>query len=132
MPRVSVCAIWPRPSAPAHGRVNLPLAPAMWNLVRGKSFRRTSCATSASRQAGMESNVTQYDGFNLIVIGDRINPGFKAVKVLVDNNDFAGIQALAVRQVEAGASYLDITIGPRAAHDSVFMADTIRAIQAVT
>ena len=80
----------------------------------------------------MESNVTQHDGFNLIVIGDRINPGFKAVKVLVDNNDFAGIQALAVRQVEAGASYLDITIGPRAAHDSVFMADTIRAIQAVT
>ena len=68
-------------------------------------------------------------GFNLIVIGDRINPGFKSVKTLVDNNDLAGIQAMAVKQVEAGAKYLDVTIGPRAASDSDFMTKTVRAIQ---
>ncbi len=76
--------------------------------------------------------MTQSGGFNLIVIGDRINPGFKTVKVLVDNNDLAGIQALALKQVEAGASYLDVTIGPRAVNDSAFLEETIRAIQAVT
>ena len=76
--------------------------------------------------------MTQSGGFNLIVIGDRINPGFKTVKVLVDNNDLAGIQAMAIKQVEAGASYLDVTIGPRAVNDSAFLEETIRAIQAVT
>jgi 5-methyltetrahydrofolate--homocysteine methyltransferase len=72
------------------------------------------------------------DNFNLIVIGDRINPGFKSVKTLVDNNDLAGIQAVALKQVEAGAKYLDVTIGPRAVGDPAFMMETIRAIQAVT
>jgi 5-methyltetrahydrofolate--homocysteine methyltransferase len=67
--------------------------------------------------------------FNLIVIGDRINPGFKSVKTLVDNNDLAGIQAMAVKQVEAGAKFLDVTIGPRAASDPDFMTQTVRAIQ---
>jgi 5-methyltetrahydrofolate--homocysteine methyltransferase len=76
--------------------------------------------------------MTQSGGFNLIVIGDRINPGFKSVKTLVDNNDLAGIQAVALKQVEAGSSYLDVTIGPRGVTDSAFLAETIRAIQAVT
>ncbi len=75
--------------------------------------------------------MTATDGFNLIVIGDRINPGFKSVKTLIDNNDLAGIQAMAVKQVEAGAAYLDVTIGPRAVDDPGFMTQTIRAIQEV-
>jgi 5-methyltetrahydrofolate--homocysteine methyltransferase len=74
--------------------------------------------------------VTQPDDFNLIVIGDRINPGFKPTRVLVDNHDIAGIQALAVRQVESGARYLDVTIGPRAVNDHGYLAETVRAIQA--
>jgi 5-methyltetrahydrofolate--homocysteine methyltransferase len=73
--------------------------------------------------------VTNQSGFNLIVIGDRINPGFKSVKTLIENDDLAGIQAMAVKQVEAGARYLDVTIGPRAVSDPEFMAKTIRAIQ---
>lgn len=68
-------------------------------------------------------------GFHLIVIGDRINPGFKSVKTLVDGNDLAGLQAVAVKQVEAGAAYLDVTIGPRGATDPAFLAATVRAIQ---
>lgn len=75
--------------------------------------------------------MTHSNGFDLIVVGDRINPGFKSVRTLVDNNDLPGIQALAVKQVEAGASYLDVTIGPRAVNDSEFMMEVVRAIQAV-
>jgi len=74
--------------------------------------------------------VTQPDGFNLIVIGDRINPGFKPTRMLLDNNDIAGFQALAVRQVEAGASYLDVTIGPRAREEPELLAEVVRALQA--
>jgi 5-methyltetrahydrofolate--homocysteine methyltransferase len=75
--------------------------------------------------------VTQSDKFDLIVVGDRINPGFKSVRTLVDNNDIPGIQALAIKQVEAGASYLDVTIGPRAIDDSAFLMEVIRAVQDV-
>jgi 5-methyltetrahydrofolate--homocysteine methyltransferase len=74
--------------------------------------------------------VTDPNGFDLIVIGDRINPGFKPTRVLVESHDIAGIQALAVRQVESGARYLDVTIGPRAVNDHAYLAETIRAIQA--
>lgn len=75
--------------------------------------------------------MTHSNGFDLIVVGDRINPGFKSVRTLVDNNDLPGIQALAVKQVAAGASYLDVTIGPRAVNDAEFMMEVVRAIQAV-
>lgn len=66
----------------------------------------------------------------LAVIGDRINPGFKSTRALLDANDLEGIQALAVRQVEAGAAALDVTIGPRAGEDPAFLVAVIRAIQA--
>jgi 5-methyltetrahydrofolate--homocysteine methyltransferase len=73
--------------------------------------------------------VTSSPGFNIAKIGDRINPGFKPTRVLVENRDIAGIQALAVRQVESGASYLDVTIGPRAFTDHGYLTETIQAIQ---
>jgi 5-methyltetrahydrofolate--homocysteine methyltransferase len=76
--------------------------------------------------------VTQQNGFNLIVVGDRINPGFKSVRKLVDDNDLAGLQAEAVKQVDAGADYLDVTIGPRAVNDPAFLIEVVRAIQEVT
>ena len=68
-------------------------------------------------------------GFNIAMIGDRINPGFKSTKTLVDNDDLTGLQALAVKQVEAGASALDVTIGPRGSTDFDFLAKVVRAIQ---
>lgn len=70
------------------------------------------------------------DRFALSIIGDRINPGFRSTRELLDRNDLPGIQALAVRQAEAGAAYLDVTIGPRAVAEPEFMAEVIRAIQA--
>jgi len=56
------------------------------------------------------------------MIGDRINPGFKSTKLLLDNEDLAGVQALAVKQVDAGASALDVTIGPRGSTDFEYLA----------
>ena len=73
--------------------------------------------------------MTSLPGFGIAMIGDRINPGFKSTKLLLDNEDIAGVQALAVKQVDAGASALDVTIGPREATDPVFLAKVVRAIQ---
>jgi 5-methyltetrahydrofolate--homocysteine methyltransferase len=68
-------------------------------------------------------------GHQLNVIGDRINPGFKSTRALVETDDLAGLQALAVRQVEAGAMALDFTIGARARDDKAFLTRAIRAVQ---
>lgn len=73
--------------------------------------------------------MTGSSGFDLIVIGDRVNPGFKSVKALLEKEDMVGLQAVAVKQVEAGASYLDVQAGPRAATDPEFMARIVRALQ---
>jgi len=67
----------------------------------------------------------------LNILGERINPGFKSTRALFDNEDLAGIQALAVKQVEAGAFALNVNVGPRAKSDPQFMAEVIKAIQAV-
>ncbi len=75
--------------------------------------------------------MTQANGFALNIIGERINPGFKSTRALFDNEDIPGIQALAVRQADAGAAYLNVNIGARALTDPAFMARVIRAIQEV-
>ncbi len=75
--------------------------------------------------------MTQANGFALNIIGERINPGFKSTRALFDNEDIPGIQALAVKQAEAGAAYLNVNIGARALTDVDFMARVIRAIQEV-
>ena len=69
--------------------------------------------------------------FNLGIIGERINPGFKSTKEMFDNSDIEAIQALAVKQAEAGASYLNVNIGARALTDKEWMATLIKAIQEV-
>jgi cobalamin-dependent methionine synthase I len=67
----------------------------------------------------------------VIVIGDRINPeGFKKTRALVEAEDFAGLQELAARQVQSGAQYLDVTIGPRGYKDAAFLSEVIRSLQA--
>lgn len=69
--------------------------------------------------------------FNIKIIGERINPGFKSTKALFDNSDLPGIQALAIKQAQAGATYLNVNIGARALTDSGFMVDCVKAIQEV-
>ena len=73
--------------------------------------------------------MTGSPGFGIAMIGDRINPGFKSTRELLDKEDMAGVQALAVKQVEAGASSLDVTIGPRGSTDFDYLAKVVRAIQ---
>lgn len=68
-------------------------------------------------------------GFNIGIIGERINPGFKSTRALFDNQDIPGIQALAVKQAEAGARYLNVNIGAQALTDPQWMARVIEAIQ---
>ena len=53
-------------------------------------------------------------GFDIQIIGERINPGFKSTRALFDNEDIAGIQALAVKQADAGARSLNVNVGARA------------------
>ncbi|HXQ25066.1 MAG TPA: dihydropteroate synthase [Candidatus Acidoferrales bacterium] len=64
------------------------------------------------------------------IIGDRINPGFKTTRALLDAEDIPGLQALAVRQVQAGAWCIDVTVGPRGYKDSHFLTEAIKALQA--
>lgn len=68
---------------------------------------------------------------NLTIIGERINPGFRSTKLLFDQEDVAGIQALAASQVAKGASYLNINVGELARQKPEFMVEVIRAVQAV-
>jgi 5-methyltetrahydrofolate--homocysteine methyltransferase len=70
--------------------------------------------------------------FNIQIIGDRITPGFRSTRSLLEARDLPGIQALAVKQAQAGAAYLDVTIGPRALEDTGLLADVVRAIQDAT
>ena len=42
------------------------------------------------------------NGFDIRIIGERINPGFKSTKRLFDESDLPGIQALAVRILSRG------------------------------
>ena len=71
------------------------------------------------------------NGFDIGIIGERINPGFKSTRALFDNEDLAGIQALAIKQAEAGARYQNVNIGARALTDPHWMARVIEAIQEV-
>jgi 5-methyltetrahydrofolate--homocysteine methyltransferase len=74
--------------------------------------------------------VTSLDRFPIEIIGERISPGYKSTKALLDASDFAGIQALALKQVQAGASYLDVHLGTRGPRDLPFVSELIGAIQA--
>jgi len=47
----------------------------------------------------------------MIIIGEKLNSSVKTVKPLMDNYDAAAIRDLARRQVEAGASYIDVNTG---------------------
>jgi len=75
--------------------------------------------------------VTASKGFAIQIIGERINPGFKSVKTLFDEEDLAGIAALAVKQAQAGAAFQNVNIGARALTDPAFMVRVIESIQEV-
>lgn len=67
----------------------------------------------------------------LSIIGERINPGFRSTKLLFDHEDLPGIQALAVRQAQAGADALNVNAGTKALENPHFMVEIVRGIQSV-
>lgn len=79
--------------------------------------------------AGKEGSGLAIHG--LAIIGERINPGFRSTRALFETGDIAGIQALARRQADAGAAYLNINAGPQVATAPEFLVTLIRAVQAV-
>ncbi|OGA94744.1 MAG: dihydropteroate synthase DHPS [Burkholderiales bacterium RIFCSPHIGHO2_12_FULL_61_11] len=71
------------------------------------------------------------NSFAIKIIGERINPGFKSTKAMFEEKDLASIQALAIRQVESGAIFLNVNLGAQAMTDRPFLIDVIHAIQSV-
>lgn len=51
----------------------------------------------------------------MIIIGERINGMFKDVARAIKDKDKKAIQDLAYKQMEAGATYLDVNVGPASA-----------------
>jgi 5-methyltetrahydrofolate--homocysteine methyltransferase len=68
---------------------------------------------------------------NLKIIGERINPGFKSSLKLIEDQDIEGIRQLALKQVENGASYININVGTGVLEDQGFMIDVIQGVQEV-
>jgi cobalamin-dependent methionine synthase I len=67
----------------------------------------------------------------LNIIGERINPGFRSTQALFEQEDFKGIQELAVKQALAGATCLNVNAGAKALGNAHYMIELVRSIQAV-
>jgi cobalamin-dependent methionine synthase I len=66
---------------------------------------------------------------NLTLIGEAINDSVPSTHKFYEANDMAALKELAASQDAAGASYIDVNVGPRSA---AFMADMVRHVQSVT
>jgi cobalamin-dependent methionine synthase I len=102
------------------------------HLMLFRSFRlagdrlRSAAATTQSCTAQTRRTMS-ID--NLTIIGERINPGFRRSKELLDNKDLDGIRDMAVMQAEKGADYLTINVGDASTDDPDFLVDLIHTVQ---
>jgi hypothetical protein len=103
-------------------RANSPSAAAVELSTRG-DFRRLFYTTSASINGVCRD---EFARFRIGKIGDRSIPVSRA-PALLDAEDLAGVQALAVRQVEAPAR--STLPSGRGSTDFEFLAKVVRAIQ---
>jgi len=67
----------------------------------------------------------------MISIAERINGMFKDVKESINNKDPKAIQELAKKQTDAGATFLDVNVGPAATDPAGAMKWMIEVIQDV-
>lgn len=67
----------------------------------------------------------------LAIIGERINPGFASSKKLLDARDLPALQELARSQVGKGAALLNVNGGTEGERDPAWVAELVRAVQAV-
>ena len=68
----------------------------------------------------------------MIVIGERINGMFKDVKRAIRKRDPQPVQELAIGQVKAGASMLDVNVGAASAHPEKAMKWLVKTVQEVS
>ena len=64
----------------------------------------------------------------MILIGERINAGFKDIAAAIREKDPTAVEKWAVAQAEAGADYLDVNIGA-ASRDPADMAWLVEVVQ---
>lgn len=68
----------------------------------------------------------------MIIIGERINVRTQVLGDAMRNRDFGPIKDMALKQVKAGANYLDINIGPARKDGPALMEWIVTNIQKVT
>jgi len=68
----------------------------------------------------------------VLIIGENIHIIAPPVKAAIEARDAKAIQAMALRQVEAGAGVLDLNIGPQKKHGHEVMPWIVEAVQEVT
>jgi 5-methyltetrahydrofolate corrinoid/iron sulfur protein methyltransferase len=67
----------------------------------------------------------------MLIIGEKINGTLKKTAAAIAERDAVYIQALAQRQVEAGANYLDVNAGTastREPDDMIWLVDTVQTV----
>lgn len=67
----------------------------------------------------------------MIAIGERINGMFTNIKQAIADKDKKAVQEMAIKQTEAGATYLDVNVGTAAADQQGTMAWLVESIQEV-
>ncbi|HQU30794.1 MAG: dihydropteroate synthase [Planctomycetia bacterium] len=65
----------------------------------------------------------------MISIGERINGMFKDVREAIKNKDPKAVRELAIKQTEAGASFLDVNVGTAAADPAEAMKWLVEVVQ---
>ena len=94
-------------------------AAAMSSSVRAAISRKLS---AQHRLQTTESTVTNLPGFGIAMIGDRINPGFKSTKLMLDTKISPACRRSRSNRSRPAPASLDVTIGPREATDPAFLA----------
>ena len=66
----------------------------------------------------------------MILIGERINAGFKDIKEAIENKNGDAIKEWAKKQTDAGATYLDVNLGTASnkAEDLIWMIEQIQEV----
>ncbi|AEE96281.1 methyltetrahydrofolate cobalamin methyltransferase [Mahella australiensis] len=68
----------------------------------------------------------------MIIIGEKINTSIKAIRPAVENQDAGVIQEVALKQVEAGAHYIDVNCGTFPTKEPELLQWLVETVQQVT
>lgn len=65
----------------------------------------------------------------MLIVGERINSSRKAIQPAVENKDSAYIQDIANKQVEAGATYIDVNAGTFLSQEPEYLEWLVKTVQ---